>query len=139
MGLRDPADRSVHSRLEAVFSELQDNGVVETVYPREQVRKMKLGESIDYVLEAKPGCYFVPDIEGEAVAPAEENFRAVHGYHPDRPGYSSLFFAAGSGIRGGVELKSLRIVDLGPTLATLLGLQLSAAEGRVQREILDFG
>jgi predicted AlkP superfamily pyrophosphatase or phosphodiesterase len=139
VGLRDPADRSVHSKLEAVFSDLQDSGVVETVYLREQVRQMKLGDSIDYVLEARPGCYFVPDIEGEVVAPAEENFRAVHGYHPDRPGYSSLFFAAGSGIRRGVELKNLRIVDLGPTLAALLGLQLSAAEGRVPREILDFG
>ena len=138
VGLRDPADQAVHSRLAAVFAELQDRGVVETVYARDQVRQMKLGDRIDYVLEAKPGCYFVPQIEGEAVAPAEENFLAAHGYHPDRPGYSSLFFAAGEGIRAGVELKSLRIVDLGPTLAALLGLQLPAAEGRVLQEILDF-
>jgi len=109
------------------------------VYSKDRVRQMKIGDRIDYVLEAKPGCYFVPDIEGAVVAPAEESFRAVHGYHPDRPGYSSLFFAAGAGIRAGVELKSLRIVDLGPTLAALLGLQLPAAEGRVRREILDFG
>jgi len=135
--LRDLADRSVHSRLEAVFSELQDNGVVGTVYSRDQVRQMKLGGPIDYVLEAKAGCYFVPEIEGEVIAPAEEKFRAGHGYHPDRPGYSSLFFAAGHGIRRGVELKNLRIVDLGPTLAALLGLQLPGAEGRVLREILD--
>jgi len=141
VGLRDPADPAVHSRLTALFAELQaeEGGVVETVYSKDRVRQMKIGDRIDYVLEAKPGCYFVPDIEGAVVAPAEESFRAVHGYHPDRPGYSSLFFAAGAGIRAGVELKSLRIVDLGPTLAALLGLQLPAAEGRVRREILDFG
>jgi len=139
IGLRDPEDRAIHGRLAAVFAELQDSGVVETVYTRDQVRQMKLEGPIDYLLEAKAGCYFVPEIEGEIVAPAEENFRAVHGYHPDRPGYSSLFFAAGSGIRRGVEVDSVPIVDLGPTLAALLGLQLPAAEGRVLREILDFG
>jgi predicted AlkP superfamily pyrophosphatase or phosphodiesterase len=136
VGLRDPGDESVHSRLAVVFAELQEKDVVETVYSGDQIRHLKLRDSINYVLEAKAGCYFVPDIEGDVIAPAEERFRAVHGYHPDRPGYSSPFFAKGSGIRRGVELDSLRIVDLAPTLAALLGLQLPAAEGRVLREIL---
>jgi predicted AlkP superfamily pyrophosphatase or phosphodiesterase len=140
VSLRDPADRSVHNRLAVVFSELQkgSSAVIETVYPRDQVRRMKLGESIDYVLEAKAGCYFVPEIEGQVLAPAKENFRSVHGYHPDRPGYTSVFIAAGSGVRRGIDLDSLCIVDLGPTLAALLGLELPAAQGRVLREILDF-
>jgi predicted AlkP superfamily pyrophosphatase or phosphodiesterase len=139
VGLRDPADPTIHRRLAAVFAELQERGPVETVYSGEQIRDLKLGNSIAYALEAKAGCYFVPDIEGEVIAPAEERFRAVHGYHPDRPGYSSLFFAAGSGIRRSVELESLCIVDLCPTLAALLGLKLPATEGRVLKEILDFG
>lgn len=141
VSLRNPADRTIHGRLAAVFAELQEgnSAVVETVYARDRIRRMKLGDSIDYVLEAKAGCYFVPEIEGEVLAPASENYHAVHGYHPDRPGYTSLFFAAGSGVRGGTDLKSLCIVDLGPTLAALLGLELPAAEGRVLREILDFG
>jgi predicted AlkP superfamily pyrophosphatase or phosphodiesterase len=138
--LRNPADRTVHAALEEVFADLQNksNGVVKTVYSKNQVQRMRLGNQIDYVLEAKAGCYFVPEIQGEVVAPGEKNFRAVHGYHPDLPDYGSLFFAAGSGIRGGVELKNLRIVDLGPTLAALLGLELPGAEGRVRTEILDF-
>ena len=139
VGLRDPEDRDTHRKLASVFAELQDSGVVETVYPPDQIEKLKLGGPIDYVLEAKAGCYFVPEIEGEVVAPAEGESSAVHGYHPDRPGYSSLFIAAGAGIRPGIELKDLRIVDLGPTLAALLGLRLPAAEGRVLREMLNFG
>jgi predicted AlkP superfamily pyrophosphatase or phosphodiesterase len=139
VGLRDPADPTIHNRLTEVFTDLQTKGVVETVYSGEQIRDLKLGDSIDYALEAKAGCYFVPDVEGEVIAPAEENFRAAHGYHPDRPGYSSLFFATGSGIRRGVELDSLRVVDLAPTLAALLGLRLPAAEGSALTEILDFG
>ena len=100
---------------------------------------MKLEDGIDYVLEARPGWYFVPEVEGEVIAPAEENFRATHGYHPDHPGYSSPFMATGAGIRTGIQLESFRIVDLGPTLAALLGLQLPEAEGTVLKEILDFG
>jgi predicted AlkP superfamily pyrophosphatase or phosphodiesterase len=122
----------------AVFGELENRGVVKTVYGEEQIRRMKLGGPIDYVLEAQPGCYFVPDFEGEVLAPAPETFRGAHGYHPAHPAYSSLFFAAGSGIRKGAEPASLCIVDIGPTAAALLGLQLRAAEGRVLREILDF-
>jgi hypothetical protein len=122
-----------------VFAELRDSGVVETVYASEHIRQMKLADFIDYVLEARPGCYFVPETEGTTVVPAKENFRATHGYHPDRSGYSSPFMATGAGIRPGVRLESVRIVDLGPTLATLLRLQLPDAEGRVLKEILDLG
>jgi predicted AlkP superfamily pyrophosphatase or phosphodiesterase len=139
VGLRDPADSAVHSRLATVFAELQERGVVDTVYGPDPIRQMKLGDRIDYVLEARPGWYFVPEIEAEIIAPAEENFRATHGYHPDHPGYNSPFVATGAGIRTGVQMESFCIVDLGPTLAALLGLQLPAAEGRVLREILDFG
>lgn len=139
VSLRDPGDRAVGDRLAAVFSELQNSGVVETVYGSDQIRRLKLGDRIHYVLEARPGCYFVTEIEGEPVVPALESFRATHGYHPDHPGYSSLFMAAGAGIRRGVRLQSIPIVDLGPTLAALLGLQLPDAEGRVLKEILDLG
>ncbi|UCF97280.1 MAG: alkaline phosphatase family protein [Spirochaetaceae bacterium] len=139
ISLQDPTDRTVHEALAELFARLKDArlDVVETVYPRDQIESMRLGDHLDYIVEARAGCYFIPDIEGEVVEPAEPGFRAVHGYHPDRPGYGSLFFAAGSGIRRGVQLEAMRIVDIGPTLAALLGLQLPDPEGRVLTEILD--
>jgi predicted AlkP superfamily pyrophosphatase or phosphodiesterase len=137
--LRNPADRAVRRTLERLFAGLRNGagGVVETVYGKDQIAAMKVGGDAEYMLEARAGCYFVPETEGQAVAPAQADLRAVHGYHPDRPGYSSLFFAAGAGLRRGVELPAMRIVDLGPTLAALLGLDIPAAEGRVLTEILE--
>lgn len=136
--LHDPADRTVHRRLAHVLALLRDElGVIQTVYGRDQIESLGLGDRIDYVLEARAGCYFVAEVDGDVVAPAAERARAAHGYHPDRPGYCSLFFAAGAGIRSGVELPGIRIVDLGPTLAALLGLRLPGAEGRVLSEILE--
>jgi len=137
--LYDRRDRATHRTVTDVFARLQKKpqGVVKTVYTREQVERMKVGEHVDYILEARDGCYFVPEIAGPVIAPAEEWFRAVHGYHPDQPGYSSVFLAAGAGVRRGVEMDPFRIVDVGPTLAILLGLNLPDAEGRVLTEILE--
>jgi predicted AlkP superfamily pyrophosphatase or phosphodiesterase len=141
VALYDRRDRATHREVAEVFAGLQKGAqrVVETVYTREQIESMKVGEQIDYILEARDGCYFVPDTEGPVISPGEEKFRAVHGYHPDRPGYSSLFLAAGAGVRRGVELDPIRIVDVGPTLATLLGLEMPEAEGRVLTEIVEGG
>jgi predicted AlkP superfamily pyrophosphatase or phosphodiesterase len=138
VGLRESADRSIKKRVAEVFAGLQGKGAVDTVFSGGQIRELKLNGPIDYVLEAAPGYYFAPDIEGQVLTPAPERFRAAHGYRPDLAGYSSLFIAAGSGIREGVELENLRIVDLGPSVGALLGLRLPAAEGRVVREMLDF-
>jgi len=137
--LRDPEDAGLRGRVEGVFSELRSGpeGLIDTVYNRARVLEMKVGEGIDYILEAGEGCYFVPQADGEVVAPAEEGFRAAHGYHPDRPGYSSLFLASGPGVSRGVETKAIRIVDIGPTLAALLGLEMPGSEGRVVKEILE--
>ena len=139
--LHDRRDSATRREVAEVFSGLQKGprAVVKTVYTREQVESMKVGERIDYILEAREGCYFAPEIAGPVISPGEETFRAVHGYHPDRPGYSSLFLAAGAGVRRGVEMGPIRIVDVGPTLAPLLGLNLPDAEGRVLTEILEGG
>jgi predicted AlkP superfamily pyrophosphatase or phosphodiesterase len=137
--LQDPEDAGLRRRVEGVFSELRSRPepLIETVYDRARVLEMKVGEGIHYILEAAEGCYFVPQTEGEVVAPAEESFRAAHGYHPDHAGYRSLFIASGPGVRTGVEIEEMGIVDIGPTLAALLGLEMPGSEGRIVKEILE--
>jgi predicted AlkP superfamily pyrophosphatase or phosphodiesterase len=136
--LRDRGNEQLKRRVEAVFEGLRaaPGTVVERVYGRGQLAELGLGGEIDYVLEARAGCYFVPEMEGETVEHSPGTMRAVHGYHPDRPGYSSVFLASGCGLRPGLELPQLNIVQLGPTLAALLGLAMPEAEGRTLTEML---
>ena len=47
----------------------------------------------------------------------------------------ALFVAAGKGIKPGTKLKIINNVDVAPTIAHLLGLELKA-DGRVLREAL---
>ncbi len=136
--LKSPADSDARRKVEEVFHELQNGpaSVIETVYDKEQVLAMKVSDHIDYILEARAGFYFVPNTEGEVCAAAEAGFRAVHGYHPDRQGYSSVFLAAGPGIRKGLQIEAMRILDIGPTLAALMGLNMPGVDGRVLNEML---
>jgi hypothetical protein len=46
------------------------------------------------------------------------------------------FIAAGAGVRAGVALDRMRLIDVAPTAARLLGITPPPVEGRVLREIL---
>lgn len=55
---------------------------------------------------------------------------AGHGYSPTTPGMETALILAGAGVRGGVRLPETRTMDVAPTIATLLGLELPRAEGQ---------
>jgi len=139
--LRDREDRSLRRRLAGWLQELRSDPRhgIEEVYRGPQLRKLGLGGEMDFVLEARPGFYFTSRLRPEVTEPAPPGTRACHGYRPDREGYTSLLMAAGAGVRAGAELEEMSILDLGPTLAALLGLSLPGAEGRVKSELLSAG
>jgi hypothetical protein len=112
---------------------------IEEVYRGAALRRLGLGRDMDFALEARAGFYFSPLLRPEVSEPAPAGRRACHGYRPDREGYTSLLLAAGAGVRSGAELEEMSILDLGPTLAALLGLTLPEAEGRARGELLAEG
>lgn len=60
----------------------------------------------------------------------------THGFLPSRPGMATGFVAAGAGVRAGVTLDRIRLIDIAPTAARLLGLTPPPLEGRVLDEIV---
>ena len=60
----------------------------------------------------------------------------AHGYINTDPAMNAAFVAWGAGIKKGVKLGSIRNVDIAPTIARLLGLQMNDIEGKVLTEIL---
>ncbi|WP_079508922.1 alkaline phosphatase family protein [Mesobacillus jeotgali] len=96
------------------------------------------------MLEAANGFYFSEAIDGEFVeevtqqdAKSKKYTLACHGYSPEKEGYHTVFFAAGKGICPGISIRSMHLVDEGPTFARLLGLDLGETDGRVIEGILD--
>jgi len=77
---------------------------------------------------------------GEApVVDAPPGSLGSHGYLASDPDLQALFIASGRGIRPGVTLESVSNLDLAPTIARLLDLEMPAAKGKVLTEVLVSG
>ena len=72
----------------------------------------------------------------DAAALAEELPRArerpgVHGYSPEHPDMAGIFLAIGRGVPAGARPLAVRMIDVAPTVARLLGIDPPRdAEGR---------
>jgi len=111
---------------------------VEHVYGQEDFGKLGLpspgqsNQSPDLLIAAKPGNVFasgVPDGKGEANG-------GTHGYLNSDPQMQAIFMAWGSGIKPGVRLGTISNLDVAPTIAALLGIELTKATGRPLTGIL---
>lgn len=87
-------------------------------------------------LTAKDGYAFTADSTEPGVVDAPLGSLGAHGYVATDPDLRSLFIASGRGIRPGVTLEAVDAIDVAPTAARLLGVELSDVEGRVLKEIL---
>jgi predicted AlkP superfamily pyrophosphatase or phosphodiesterase len=85
----------------------------------------------DLVLAAAPGFSFVGAAEGDPVADVPANSTpGAHGYLSTDPDMNAIFIAWGAGIKPGAKLGMIRNLDVAPTIARLLGLEMPSAAGR---------
>jgi predicted AlkP superfamily pyrophosphatase or phosphodiesterase len=84
----------------------------------------------DLVLAAKDSYAFTGSHQGDAVAAGGAEPTGSHGYLNSDPEMDAIFIAWGRGIRKGVKLDSVRNLDLAPTIAALLGLQMNNVAGQ---------
>jgi predicted AlkP superfamily pyrophosphatase or phosphodiesterase len=78
-------------------------------------------------LEAADGYVFVPGYAGDLVAPSKRG--GAHGYFPDRPEMRASLIVYGPPIAHG-KIENAREIDVGPTVARWLGLEMTKAEGK---------
>ncbi|HUQ29034.1 MAG TPA: ectonucleotide pyrophosphatase/phosphodiesterase [Usitatibacter sp.] len=112
----------VRSRVEARF-----RGIVRWVAP-EEAGQMGGFPGAALVLCAAPGYAFT----SSATLPLlvrSQRYRGTHGHCPDEPMMKATFVAAGAGIRPLGVIPLIRMVDIAPTIASLLGIELPNAEG----------
>ena len=84
----------------------------------------------------KEGYSFAAPATAPAVVDAAEGSLGAHGYVASDPDLGAIFIASGAGIKAGVKLSAIENVDVAPTIARLLGLELDGADGRVLTELL---
>lgn len=146
--LKDPGDSQTLKKVGEILDRLKNdpNSGIEAVYTKEQAAAKRVTGDFVYMLEAKSGYFFMNDWTGDLVVKIDKNniiedddysYQSTHGYDPTKPGYRTFFMASGPGIRKGVVLPSINLVDEGPTMAALLGLEMPDTDGVILKEILE--
>jgi predicted AlkP superfamily pyrophosphatase or phosphodiesterase len=88
----------------------------------------------DLVLAAVPDYMFSNESEGDFVT--EVAAGGTHGYINTDPKMQAIFIAWGAGIPQGVRISTISNLDVAPTIAALLGLEIKQAKGHAIREIV---
>ena len=139
--VNDPARRAeLLPSLKSLCSKLE--GVAEVIDPRETpVPGMPAPDQNpgmgDLILFAQAGSAFQPEAHLSAPVAEAKTYLGAHGYPNTDPELDGLLVAWGYGVRPGTTLERIRNVDIAPTLARLLGLELPRTDGRVLEELLD--
>jgi predicted AlkP superfamily pyrophosphatase or phosphodiesterase len=89
----------------------------------------------DLMLSAAEGYSFSSSSAAQDAIMPISRVKGAHGYLPGQPKLYATFVAFGAGIQPGVTLPEVRNVDVAPTVAALLGLEMKDVEGRVLKEI----
>jgi len=119
-----------------VAEALRDAEGVQTILGRDAYAELELpasgANSPDLVLVAKPGYAF----SGGRAPVAAPFSGGSHGFLSTDPQMNAILVAWGAGVRRGARLERGTLMDVGPTIAELLGVKMSNVQGRVLRELL---
>ena len=89
------------------------------------------------VINPKDGYSNSDTVAGDLlVSPKSDKVKGAHGHDPSHPLMHASFVAWGAGIKPGTVVKEMRNLDVAPTMAHLLGLEMKNVDGRVLKEIL---
>jgi predicted AlkP superfamily pyrophosphatase or phosphodiesterase len=122
--LRDPSDaearRRAYDRFVALASE-RYSGVFQ-VLDRAALDAYGAFPDAIFGLACLPGYAFSGRDAGEFLVPARS--RGMHGYRPEEPSMRAGFVACGPDFAPGRRVPEVRMLDVAPTLATVLGVDL---------------
>lgn len=83
------------------------------------------------VLAAAEGYAFSGSAEGPVVGPLPAGANpGNHGYLNSNPDMRPIFIAWGAGIESGARVEGVRTIDLAPTIARLLGFEMTGSDGK---------
>ena len=90
----------------------------------------------ELILYPKDGHAFSAAATGPKVVGPAVNYGGSHGYHNGDPELDGIFVASGAGIKKGMMVDRVSNLDIAPTIARILGLDLGPVDGRVLENIL---
>ncbi len=90
----------------------------------------------DIVLFAKDSYAFQATVDADQEVAVTTTYLGTHGYPNSDPELDGIFLAWGYGIRKGQQVGRVRNLDIAPTIAKLLNIEMPEMDGRVLTEVL---
>ena len=140
--LKDESDKKTYKAVYDALKEMRDSGLYgfTEVFTREEIAaKEHLSGPFSFVLETDGYTSFGSEWTGSIIHQRDiTDYRggaASHGYLPDK-GAQPTLIACGPSFKKGVTVDRRPIVDLAPTIAKAMGVDLADADGKPIDEIL---
>jgi predicted AlkP superfamily pyrophosphatase or phosphodiesterase len=135
--LKDPTDAALAAKVEALFRDLAAThyrGLFRVVDRQEIAERGGDPEALLF-LEPIEGYTTAAGMTGEFLIASARH--GDHGYIPDSKAMHTGLILSGAGIQKGIVMPLARQIDIAPTAARLLGLELPGAEGVPMVGVLD--
>ena len=116
-----PESEDLRSKVNEALKPLRDQGVLWAVLERAALKELAAEPAAQMALEAPTGYAFSSGAAGDLLA-KEESTTGTHGYLPFRRELESSFIAWGPDIRSGVDLHTIRMTEIAPTILKALGI-----------------
>lgn len=90
----------------------------------------------DLFLSAKNGYSFTDSLADTEVIKPTDSLKGAHGHLPTEDLLGGACVISGAGVQRGLVIDAIKNIDIAPTMAHLLGLEMKQVEGRVLTEAL---
>jgi len=135
--LADPRDEKLIAELVKVFTEASEKpqSPVWRVVDKQSAARLGADPAFAFFLDAAP--HYVMSERAAGDPEAGTKLRGSAGYLPQRSALRGVLIASGLGVKAGARLEYARLVDIAPTIARMLGLELRVTRGRVLSEVIN--
>jgi predicted AlkP superfamily pyrophosphatase or phosphodiesterase len=138
--LKDTSDRDLADRLNTEFRKVIQSrfaGLMDWI-DEDELKRTGGFPGAALALSAARGYMFTFKVKnGDRILIPSKLYKGTHGYRPDHPRMATGFIASGRGIRRVGLIPTVRMIDIAPTIAALLKLDLPDAVGLPMTGILE--
>ena len=138
--LKDEQNEQAIKSLAEIFEEIHETegSPITRVISRKALSRLGSNPRAAIFIEAAPGFIFSEKATGKKPIEklTDKADRSASGYLPSRYEMRGALIAAGKGIKPKTQIEYAQLVDIAPTIARLLGLELKASRGHIISEIL---
>ena len=127
----------IEKHVREILEELKEAEIygVKEIYTRNHLKKLHADLGIAMAVEGSPGFRFIDDFYEEDIVKLQKP-DATSGYNPLQPEHKNILLMYGEAIQPSINLGDVKLVDIAPTIANILGLEHVVSDGRILEEAL---